>query len=105
VWWGSSPPGWMGYDSKMRNLDPTQLAVLIDYSEGRLLTRDTIEKLGLDDYADLIIELSQRDLPFPRPQESEARMRSLALATAILQPLLRLDVEKGFGEGPDVDVG
>jgi hypothetical protein len=95
----------MGYDSKMRNLDPVQLAVLIDYSEGRLLTRDTIEKLGLDDYADLIIELSQRDLPFPQPQESEARMRSLALATAILQPLLRLDVEKGFGEGPDVDVG
>ena len=30
---------------------------------------------------DLVIELSQRDLPFPKPRESAARDRILALAT------------------------
>jgi hypothetical protein len=73
----------------MRSLDPAQLNALNDYAAGRLGTRAAIERIGLHDYADLIIELSQRDLPFPKPQESPERDRSLALATAILQPRLR----------------
>ena len=79
----------MVYNTKMRNFDARQLAILNDYAHGGLGTRATIEQLGLHDYAVLIIELSQRDLPFPQPVESEARTRSLALATAILQPRLR----------------
>ena len=73
----------------MRSLDPTQLNALNDYAAGRLGAGAAIERIGLHDYADLIIELSQRDLPFPKPQESPARDRSLALATAIPQPRLR----------------
>lgn len=73
----------------MRNLDPDQLATLKDYAAGRLGTRATVERLGLHDYADLVIELSQRDLPFPKPRRSKARDQSVALAGALLQPRLR----------------
>jgi len=76
--------------TSMRNLDARRLAILNDYAHGRVGSRAAIAQLGLHDYADLIIELSQRDLPFPRPPESEARDRSLALASAILQPRLRV---------------
>jgi hypothetical protein len=75
----------------MRDLDPDQLKALHDYAEGRLATRVAIDRIGLHDYADLIIELSQRDLPFPKPGESPQRDRAIAIATAILQPRLRRD--------------
>jgi hypothetical protein len=73
----------------MRDLSPSQLTALSDYAAGRLGTRDAIEKIGLHDYADLVIELSQRDLPFPQPADSPERDRNIALATEILQPRLR----------------
>jgi hypothetical protein len=75
----------------MRSLDPSQLNALNDYAAGRLGTRVAIERIGLRDYADLVIELAQRDLPFPKPEQSARRDRSLALASAILQPRLRRD--------------
>lgn len=73
----------------MRNLDADQLATLKDYAAGRLGTRATVERLGLHDYADLVIELSQRDLPFPKPRRSKARDQNLVLVSALLQPRLR----------------
>jgi hypothetical protein len=51
----------------MRALDPAQPRALKDYAAGRLGTRGAIERVGSHDYADLIIELSRRDLPFPKP--------------------------------------
>jgi hypothetical protein len=66
-----------------------QVAVLRDYAAGRAGTRRTIERLGMRDYADLVIALAQNDLDMPRPTESAARKANLARASAILQPLLR----------------
>lgn len=62
--------------------------VLADYAEGRLGTRETIDRLGLEDYGDLVIELARLDLPFPKP-DFPGREEHLARAAAILQPRLR----------------
>jgi hypothetical protein len=63
---------------------------LSDYSGGRLGTRAAIERLGLRDYADLVIELARHDLPFPKP-DYPGRAEHLARARAILHPRLRRD--------------
>jgi hypothetical protein len=68
---------------------PEQLEILKTYSAGRAGTRDTIEALGMQDYADLIIALAQTDLPFPKPEATPAHEANVARATAILQPRLR----------------
>ncbi len=67
----------------------TPLEILTAYAAGTLGTRNTIERLGLQDYADLVIALAQADLPLPRPAASLARTTHLAQASAILQPRLR----------------
>ncbi len=66
-----------------------QLQVLRDYAAGRLGTRRAIELAGLDDYADLIIALSQHDLDLPMPADTAERRANIERARAILQPLLR----------------
>lgn len=59
------------------------------YSAGWSGTRDTINRLGMRDYADLLIALGRLDLPLPRPTESASRAAAVARASAILQPRLR----------------
>lgn len=66
-----------------------RLSVLYDYASGHAGTRATIEKLGLRDYADLVIELARSDLPFPKPEETTALAEHRARARAILLPRLR----------------
>jgi hypothetical protein len=66
-----------------------QFAALRAYAAGRAGTRRTIERLGMRDYADLVIALAQNDLDMPKPTESATRQANLARASAILQPLLR----------------
>ena len=71
-------------------LSVTQVQILRDYAAGRLGTRDTIERAGLEDYGDLIVALAQNDLALPEPASSPERAARLARLEAILQPLLRL---------------
>lgn len=66
-----------------------QLATLRDYSEGHLGTRQTIERLGFRDYADLLIALAQHGLDLPKPAPTARHAAHLARARSILQPLLR----------------
>ena len=70
-------------------LTPPQLEILRRYSAGDVGTRQTIEALGMRDYADLIIAPAQTDLPFPKPAESAVHVAHIAAASAILQPRLR----------------
>ena len=65
------------------------LSVLYDYASGHAGTRATLDKLGLRDYADLIIELSRADLPLPKPEETPALAAHRERARAILLPRLR----------------
>lgn len=76
-------------DTTNISITPHQLEILSNYSAGNAGTRQTIEALGMRDYADLIIALAQTDLPFPKPTESAAHTAHVAAATAILQPKLR----------------
>lgn len=69
--------------------DQQRLTVLSDYATGKLGTRSTLDKLGLRDYADLLIELAQKDLPLPKPEETAALQAHRERARAILQPRLR----------------
>ncbi len=68
---------------------PNQLELLRRYSAGHAGTRQTIEALGMRDYADLIIALAHTDLPFPKPTDSASHTAYVAAASAILQPILR----------------
>jgi hypothetical protein len=71
------------------SMTSSQLELLRRYSAGNAGTRQTIEALGMRDYADLIIALAQTDLPFPKPTQSAAHAANVAAASAILQPRLR----------------
>lgn len=66
-----------------------RLSVLYDYAAGRLGTRSTIERLGLDDYADLIIALSAHDLALPKPPETPTLDAHRERARALLLPRLK----------------
>ena len=68
---------------------PEQLEVLREYAQGTLGTREAIQRAGLEDFADLLIALSQNDLLLPKPADTPQRRVHVALATAALQPLLR----------------
>ena len=70
-------------------LDAKQLKALRDYAEGLCGTRETIERAGLQDFADLLIALSQNDLGLPKPDDTAERRANVERASAILQPLLR----------------
>jgi hypothetical protein len=72
-----------------KELDPEQLEALRAYSAGRLGTRETIERMGMHDYADLVIALAQNDLEMPKPAATPAHEAHLVRARAILQPRLR----------------
>ena len=66
-----------------------QLATLRDYAAGNLGTRHAIERLGMRDYADLVIALAQNDLDMPKPADTPKHRAQVARARAILQPRLR----------------
>lgn len=70
-------------------INPQQLETLQAYAAGERGTRATIERLGLRDYADLVIALAAHDLALPQPAASPARSAGLSRARAILQPRLR----------------
>lgn len=72
-----------------KDTPPGQLDVLRGYAAGLLGTRETIERAGLHDYADLIIAMAQNDLDFPRPRSTPTHDAHVARARAILQPRLR----------------
>jgi hypothetical protein len=63
--------------------------ILRAYAAGDLGTRNTIERLGLHDYADLIIALVEQDLSPPRPADTPSHRAQVDRARAILQPRLR----------------
>ena len=83
-------------------LSENALEIVRAYSAGQIGTRDAIEAAGFRDYGDLIVALAQNDLEFPKPSSTPAREANIARATAILQPLLRLEAAaspRGF-KGP-----
>jgi len=69
--------------------DQQRLSTLYEYATGRAGTRATLDKLGMRDYADLVIELAQADLPLPKPEETQALAEHRERARAILLPRLR----------------
>lgn len=69
--------------------DRNQLSILQDYAAGRMGTREAIERLGFDDYADLVIALSANDLMPPKPRDSMVLNAHRKRARAILMPRLR----------------
>ena len=69
--------------------EPDQLDILRRYAAGQLGTRDAIARAGLQDYADLIIELVRHDLALPKPADTPRHREHQARARSILQPLLR----------------
>jgi hypothetical protein len=66
-----------------------QLQALRDYAAGLVGTRETMQRAGLGDYAELIIALARHDLDLPQPADTPQRRANVECATAILQPLLR----------------
>jgi hypothetical protein len=66
-----------------------QLTALRAYAAGQLGTRQTIERAGMHDYADLVIALAQTDMDFPKPATTPLHEAHFARASAILQPRLR----------------
>jgi hypothetical protein len=78
-----------------------KLSVLREYSAGHAGTRATIERVGLDDYADLVIALAANDLPFPKPPDTPALRRHRAKARELLLPRL---TKRGLWDQHDPDV-
>jgi hypothetical protein len=66
-----------------------RLRALRDYAAGMAGTRETMRRAGINDYAELVIALSQHDLDLPKPADTPQRRAQVARAGAILQPLLR----------------
>lgn len=66
-----------------------KLSVLHEYAAGRVGTRVAIERLGLNDYADLVIDLSTHGVAFPKPADTPALQTHRERARAILLPRLR----------------
>ncbi len=68
--------------------DERRIAILRDYALGQAGTRATIEKLGLHDFGDLIIELAAADLPLAKPLDTPALAANRERARSILVPRL-----------------
>jgi hypothetical protein len=56
-----------------KELAPDQLETLRAYAAGSLGTRETSERDGLHDYADLLAALAQNELDVPKPTDSPER--------------------------------
>lgn len=66
-----------------------RIAILKDYALAEAGTRATIDKLGLHDFGDLIIELAAADLPLPKPLDTPALAAHRERARSILIPRLK----------------
>jgi len=64
-----------------------ELTILQAYSTGKAGTRATIEQIGGQDYADLLVALGKYDLDLPKP-DATGREEQLLLASSLLRPLL-----------------
>ena len=70
------------------NQKTQQEPILKAYAHGLAGTRETIQKLGYYDYADLLIALAEHDLGLPKPSITPEHAAHLGRASALLQPLL-----------------
>ena len=59
---------------------PTEDDPLLAYSKGLLSRRDTIARLGLRDYADLLVALGDADLPMPLPPPHDIENQAATFA-------------------------
>ena len=66
--------------------EPDQLNILRQYAAGQLGTRDAIARAGLQDYADLIIELVRHDLALPKPADTPRHRRLCHLNRVVAAP-------------------
>lgn len=66
-----------------------RLTLLYEYASGHAGTRSTMDKLGLSNYAELLIELSSHDLPLPKPDDTPVLKAHRDKAREILEPRLR----------------
>ncbi len=66
-----------------------QIEALRDYAAGLLGTRQTIERAGLEDFADLVIAMAQNDLDFPKPDDTPRHRAHVDQARAVLQARLQ----------------
>ncbi len=53
---------------------------LLAYSQGRLARTDAIRRLGLRDYAELLVALGDADLPMPLPPQHEIENQAIIMA-------------------------
>ncbi len=61
-------------------LSPAQFDALRAYAAGQCGTRETIDRAGMHDYADLVIGLARNDLAFPKPSATPAHEARVARA-------------------------
>ena len=54
---------------------------LLAYSQGLLSRRETIRRLGLRDYADLLVALGDADLRMPLPPAEEIERQAVTFVT------------------------
>jgi hypothetical protein len=53
------------------NREPVEDDALLAYSKGLLSRREAVRRLGVRDYADLLVALGDADLPLPLPPAHE----------------------------------
>lgn len=66
-----------GSDNLWGHVTPSR-GVMRAYSEGRIGQRDAIERLGLRDYASLLIALGNAEMPMPLPPEEDIQRQAAA---------------------------
>lgn len=60
--------------------EPAEDDALLAYSKGLLSRAETIRRLGLRDYADLLVALGDADLPMPLPPVHEIENQAATFA-------------------------
>lgn len=73
-------------------LSDQQEALLRQYADGLLGTSQAIERMGIEDFADLLVALAERNLDLPKPADTPNRRVNVERARVLLEPhLLRHD--------------
>ncbi|CAO3426853.1 DUF6364 family protein [Azospirillum endophyticum] len=60
--------------------DPLADDPLLAYSQGRLARNEAIRRLGLRDYAELLVALGDADLPMPSPPPHDIENQAVTFA-------------------------
>jgi len=77
------------YNAAMEsNSEIERKAILLNYSQGNSGTQETIAKLGLSNYGELLIELGKYELGLPKPTMPPAYIAQAEKVASILKPLL-----------------